>query len=550
MDPSPLAANGYTACERADRPRQLFPRENRYHTVTQADGRNRCLGYSLPARADIALKLKHHYVLADQTPAYQAFVAGLVQQQEQEVQARSCTPAIPYLPGFGDELYPVQVQAIDFQLRNHFVLLACDMGLGKTRTALYGQAAALAQRVTRKCLILGPASALSGGQAWEKELTRALVPYTLIRTAAVYAVDTPFVLVSPEQLLTHLRSGKITVAELAQLFDGVILDESSRVGKDWNVLSGILRELRPSLKTLVFLNGTPIENRIRELWEQVDILRPGLLGTWEAFRARHGIQDEQKPCPVLCRELLQRELLPVVFVARLEEIGKSVPPLLTETLVVALSPAQQLAYDAVEDYLKNAATDEDRLKCYTVLQQVCDSPSLVGYPEHESAKETLFRESVLPGLTAWGRKSILYSGFETWITELAGKYGGPDPLIYKGGRTPKQRDELSRRFKTDPRELLLWGTGAITKALNLQEAWHVVSLDLPWSAAVYQLVARARRGDTDHKVTWLRIISDTPFEQRKLALIEQKWDLLQDTVMSLPDLLKAGVLSWKELLQW
>ncbi len=498
--------------------------------------------FELPERPDVLLTLRTQLPIYSasikETAGFKRYAAGIETKHRAEVDAQKVERAIiPFLPMFAKTPWPVQTRAIDFALRNPYCLLAMDMGTGKTMTSLWVAASLQTQEKVRRWLIVAPVSAIVG--TWERELSDASLPHRIVRSKADYRPDKPFVVVCPDQLLTHAAAGKVRRENLCADYDGMIVDESQRLANPKNELYRYLADVRRGMTACVLLNGTPIENRLSELWAQLDFLKPGGFGTWASFDRRFrggGIRR------------IQSELIDTVFVARLADLGIDLPPLIVKTMFLPLAPQQQEAYDRLVTLCRQLGNNTQRLKAYGALQQVVNDLGLIREP-YEAGASTKVQalNEILPSLQCYERKTILYSQYRRWIEALSARFDS-SPTLLTGKMGAEQRRQSLDRFQNDPSCQLLWMTDAGTRALNLQHAYHVVSLDLPWSARVQQLVARARRADTDHPVCHVRLLTDTPYERQKLRLVDSKIDLLNAVTGSLPDLIRRGVFDWDDLI--
>lgn len=522
-----------------DLPLYQFPGE----AAPAYDAKGKLIGYEFAARPDVLFRLREE-IAAVETTAFEALAdhyQGRVTEERQI--ANLPTVAIPHQPNFVKVLRPVQAKAIDFGLRHKFVLYAMDMGTGKTVTSLYAMQCLLTRGEVRRWLVISPVAGID--DAWRKEFGEASIPHVVATNAEkLHDVRNSFVVVGREQLLAFLRNGQNSPEHLIGTFDGYTLDESSVVKDTENVTHRLLADLRPCMNALFLLNGTPIENSVRELFNQIDLVQPGSLGSWEQFACRHGLRENERPSWPWLMKLVQTELADKMFVAKMENPH----PVHEKTLWVELTGEQEELYQAWENRYDNAWDSGERLACYTRMQQAANDTGLLldQYQPGHSAKRELLKE-LLPSLTLYGRKSLIYSQYREWIKPLALEFSGPDALTWIGGMTPSGRRDTLARIWNEEREQLLWANDAALKSLNLQCVWNVVNLDLPWGGVVYQLVARAMRGDTDHPVYWIRLMTNTRIDRKKERLVQEKRELLTACVRSLPEALKEGLLTWEDL---
>jgi superfamily II DNA or RNA helicase len=430
--------------------------------------------------------------------------------------------------------------------------LADDMGLGKTITvvALHLRRAPLAAGPT---LVVCPASLLGN---WAREFARFAPDVSVARyhgpDRTLSSAD------EPDVVLTTYATMRLDAERLAAHRWGlVVADEAQHVK---NPASGTARALRtiPSAAR-VALTGTPVENRLDELWAILDWATPGLLGPLPAFRRRWAgpIADGDTAVAERFARLL------AVFLLRRRKSDPGVAPELpakTETdRYVALTPEQAGLYAAVTaEALARIArsTGVERrgqvLALLTALKQIGNHPA-------QYARET---DPVLAGRS--GKLDLLDELLDTILAEdgsvlvftqyvamarLLERHlrdrGIPAALLH-GGTPVDRREELVARFQAGEVPVFLLSLRAAGTGLNLTRADHVVHYDRWWNPAVEdQATDRAHRIGQTRPVQVHRLIAEGTLEDRIAALLERK-RALADSVLA-DSVLTGGEAAFSEL---
>lgn len=288
------------------------------------------------------------------------------------------------------------------------------------------------------------------------------------------------------------------------------------------------------------LTGTPLENRIDEVYSIVQYLDPRLLGSLFRFNRDFYVLDERgRPSDYKNLEELHRRLAPVMLRRRKDEVENQLPGRTVDTFFVAMSEEQQLRY---EDYQVPAARliqqaqrrpltpkEFDRLQqLLACMRMVCDTPYILD-PACRVSPKLDELESVLTDLMAEpGRKAIIFSEWERMldlVRELAVEMNFD--FAWHTGSVPQDKRRVEIRcFKNDPTCRLFLSTDSGSVGLNLQAASAVINMDLPWNPAkLEQRIARAWRKHQTRAVTVINLVCENSIEHRILHLLGQKQGL-------------------------
>ncbi|HEX4144741.1 MAG TPA: DEAD/DEAH box helicase [Pirellulales bacterium] len=430
-------------------------------------------------------------------------------------------------------LLPYQLDGIAFAAGAGRAILADDMGLGKTIQGV-GVAELLAREMEiGKVLIICPASLKS---QWRGEIQRCcdrdvqLVQGTAAERQAQYANHCFFTVCNYEQVLRDLLSIERSPWDL------IILDEGQRI-KNWeSKTSQTVKSLRS--RFALVLSGTPLENRLDDLYSIVQFVDDRRLGPGFRFFNKHRVVDEKgKVLGYKNLDQIRETLKPVLLRRTRASVRLELPERTTEFVRIAPSEEQLAMHQAHMQLVaaivrKKFISEMDLLRLQRELlmcRMTADGTVLVdkqrpGYSTKlerlDELFESLFEEEA--------RKVIVFSEWTTMLDMI-------EPLLRRrklgyvrldGGVPQKRRQELVHRFQTDADCRLFLTTNAGSTGLNLQAANTVINVDLPWNPAVLeQRIARAHRMGQNRPVQVFVLVTERTIEESLLATIAAKKDL-------------------------
>lgn len=431
-------------------------------------------------------------------------------------------------------LQPLSVPLYDYQMRGALFLayrgrsiLGDDMGLGKTVQTLAAVELLARERGITKALVVAPASVKYQWEGEIRKFTRRAVQVIDGGPEArldQYAESTFYRLVNYEQVVRDRE------AINAWKPDVVILDEAQRI-KNWEAKTS--REVK-KLKSryAMVLTGTPLENKLEELYSIVQFVDERRFGPAFAFLQEHRIVDEHGNLKGYRNLDKIRERLAPIFLRRTRgEVLTQLPPRTDNTAFVELADEQRGPYEEQRVALarllaKNYLTDLDRKRILTALVRmrgICDSLFLFDQTSRVSPKLDEFAELV-PDLVV-EHKLVVFSQWETMALEAARvleqlKVGH---VVLHGGLPGPQRKAVLEKFQTDPACRVFVSTDAGGTGLNLQAADTVVNLELPWNPAVLeQRIARAHRMGQERPVRVINFVTRGTIEEKVLRTLEAK----------------------------
>lgn len=438
-------------------------------------------------------------------------------------------------------LYPYQREGMLHLAFGERALLADEMGLGKTIQAVAACALLHHLGKAKRVLVVTPASLKT---EWEEQIRKfTTLSHQLVfgpRSARLkyYADSSPpfFTIVNYEQVVSdsldinhHLRP------------DIVVLDEAQRI-KNWATKTAQAVKRLQSRYAFV-LTGTPIENRIDELYSIVDFLDPSLLGPLFRFN-REFYQFDEKGRPENYKNLpvLRERVRPVLLRRRKHHVETELPDRTDRNHFVKLTPAMQVEYDEVKQQASQLVQkslkrplkkDESELLMILLgmMRMICDSPSIIKNRGCEDCPKLDELATILDeALEDPDVKVIIFSEWEGMLKKVrawADKNGVG--YAWHTGSVPQQkrRGEILA-FRNDPDCRLFLSTDSGGVGLNLQNASVVVNCDLPWNPArLEQRIARAWRKHQTRPVTVVNLVAENTLEHAMLETLTLKSNLAQ-----------------------
>jgi SNF2 family DNA or RNA helicase len=426
--------------------------------------------------------------------------------------------------------------------------LADDMGLGKTAQVL---ALLVAERPSPTAVGTGPTLVvcpMSVVENWRREAER-FAPDLVVHvhhggdrlggedlataaSAADIVITTYALVVRDLEALSAIAWGRL------------VLDEAQNIKNSAARQAQAVRSITASRR--IALTGTPVENRLAELWSIMEVLNPGLLGSATAFRQRFAVPIERYGNEDAALRL-RRATAPFIL-RRLKSdrtIISDLPDKIEMTVPCTLTREQASLYQAVVDeMLDRIATSEgiERrglvLATMLRLKQVCNHPAQMladGSPLAGRSGKLARVEEILEEVLAEGDRALLFTQFAAFgaqlRTHLRDRFGR-EVLFLHGGTRKADRDEMVARFGGDggPSILILslkaGGTG-----LNLTAANHVIHVDRWWNPAVEdQATDRAYRIGQRRNVQVRKLVCAGTLEERIATLLETKRALAERVV--------------------
>lgn len=438
-------------------------------------------------------------------------------------------------------LYPYQREGMLHLAFAERALLADEMGLGKTIQAVAACALLHHLGKAQRVLVVTPASLKA---EWEEQIRKFTTHgHQLVfgpRSVRVkyYADSSPplFTIVNYEQVVsdsldinTHLRP------------DIVVLDEAQRI-KNWATKTAQAVKRLQSRYAFV-LTGTPIENRIDELYSIVDFLNPALLGPLFRFnREFYRLDEKGRPEDYQNLAFLRERVRPVLLRRRKHHVETELPDRTDRNHFVKLTAAMQFDYDdykqlaskLVQQSLKRPLTKEEseKLMIYLgIMRMICDSPSIIkGHDCPDCPKLDELAGILDEALADPDVKIIVFSEWEGMLRKVRdwAERNGTGYAWHTGSVPQQKRRGEILAFRNDPACRLFLSTDSGGVGLNLQNASVVVNCDLPWNPArLEQRIARAWRKHQTRPVTVINLVAEGTIEHAMLETLANKMNLAE-----------------------
>ncbi|XP_077867216.1 putative ATP-dependent helicase/translocase YwqA [Saccoglossus kowalevskii] len=436
------------------------------------------------------------------------------------------------------------------------VILADDMGLGKTiqtiTTILHLK---LTGQLVKPVLLVVPTSVMSN---WEREVKRFAPCLTVEKyygTGRALPIDSMDGYDSTEPVRKRRKTssnGSDIIMTTYQLlwrdvevlqkmkFGMIVIDEAQHIKNFKSQTSKCLKKIKSPMR--VALSGTPVENKLSELWSVFDFAIPKYLGTIKDFsdNLAKPIEIERDP-EKLC---ILKSITAPFLMRRLKtdkNIIKDLPDKVIDNKYVSLSTEQAALYESlVREMMQKIIECKEKgqrnkyiFKILTHLKQICNHPanyldSKPSIVEHSGKMKMLVE--LLEPILQQGEKVLIFSQYVRMISLMAKMlehHFHIKPLTLEGSMSQIKRDKVIHAFKTEPHQqvfiisLKAGGTG-----LNLTEANHVIHYDLWYNPAVEnQATDRAYRIGQSKSVFVYRMITEKTFEERIDEMIVKKKDL-------------------------
>lgn len=435
-------------------------------------------------------------------------------------------------------LLPYQLDGIAFAAGAGRAILADDMGLGKTIQGI-GVAELLSQLADiRRVLVVCPASLKS---QWRTEIAKfsgrssQLILGSGAERAEQYRGETFFTICNYEQVLRD-----VTAIETVP-WDLIILDEGQRI-KNWeSKTSQVIRSLESPFRLV--LSGTPLENRLGELYTVTKFVDDELLGPAYQFFNRHHVVDDRGKTQAYHRlDELRTKLSGVLLRRTRAEIADQLPERTDEIVRIEATAEQMDIQDAnvaraAQIASKKFMTEMDRLVLMSSLsnaRMACDSTYLLDQDAREYSSKLDRLSELLDGLIEDPtRKIVIFSEWRRMLDRIETRLDdlGAEFVRLDGQVPQKKRSSLVSRFQNDPDCRVICMTNAGSTGLNLQAANTVINVDLPWNPAVLeQRIARAHRMGQKNPVHVYKLVTVGPgnretIEERLLDTLASKQEL-------------------------
>lgn len=430
------------------------------------------------------------------------------------------------------DLPALEVEAVlrDYQVNgvrwmsmlNHYGfggILADDMGLGKTLQTISFLKSQMTEKT--KALILAPSSLIYN---WKDEFSKFSPDLDVAVAYGSKPERLTIIEAGHQVLITSYASFRQDFSAYRQMyFDYLIMDEAQVLKNTQTKIAQNLREFE--VGNCFALSGTPIENKLLEIWSIFQIVLPGLLPAKKAF-----LKLEPKE--------VAQFIKPFVLRRKKEEVLPELPDLTETTYYNELADDQKAIYLAqlrqMQDSVRQASDSElnsqkiQILAGITRLRQICDTPALFMDYAGDSGKLDSLHQ-LLTQIKESGKRTLIFSQFRDMLTlaQTQAQELGLGTYMITGSTPADQRQEMTKAFNNGSKDVFLVSLKAGGVGLNLTGADTVVLIDLWWNPAVeMQAISRAHRLGQQNNVEVFRLITRGTIEEKILELQETKKNLV------------------------
>ncbi len=424
-------------------------------------------------------------------------------------------------------------------------ILADDMGLGKTLQVISLMLSEREEQQTglreaKPFLVICPASLVYN---WKKEIER-FAPELKVRIISGTIAER-------KEEIRKITDGEVVITSYDVLKRDVevyedrvfaiqVIDEAQYIKNPTTQAAKAVKKITAGFK--LALTGTPIENRLSELWSIFDYLMPGFLYPYARFRDEIELpiiagKDENK------MERLQRMIRPFVLRRLKMDVLKDLPEKLEENIFSKIEGEQLALYDAHVQRMKMMLDKKSEQEFQTgrfeilaelmKLRQICCDPGLLfeGY-QGESAKLDTCMELVTNAVNG-GHKILLFSQFTTMLEHIQTLFAKSGISYYTltGSVNKEKRMQMVEAFNTDDTNVFCISLKAGGTGLNLTAADIVIHYDPWWNVAVQnQATDRAHRIGQENVVTVYKLVTQGTIEE-KIVEMQEKKKALADEVL-------------------
>jgi SNF2 family DNA or RNA helicase len=492
----------------------------------------------------------------EKLPVVNFAATGQLQELLNTLNNNEAVNAIATPVSFRGELRPYQALGVGWlAFLERWGLGACladDMGLGKT-IELIAFLVYLQERDSLEAptLLVCPTSVLGN---WEREVKKF---GPTLKVLVHHGDKRP----KGKAFATAIKGKDLIVTSYSLVFrdakeiqstkwQGLVLDEAQNIKNSESKQSKMVRQIEASFK--IALTGTPVENRLQELWSILEFLNPGYLGPRNFFQRRFAIPIEKYGD----RESLQslRSLVRPFILRRLKtdkSIIQDLPEKQEMTVFCGLATQQAALYQEIVEKsiaeLESAEGIQRRgmiLALLVKLKQLCNHPALLkaeekpkelGIKSQESGKLQRLLE-MLEEVLAEGDRALIFTQFAEWgklLKPHLEQHLGREILFLYGGIKQQQREEMIDRFQHDPQgpPIMILSLKAGGTGLNLTRATHVFHYDRWWNPAVEnQATDRVFRIGQTRNVQVHKFVCTGTLEEKIHDMIESKKALAEQVV--------------------
>ncbi len=436
------------------------------------------------------------------------------------------------------KLYPYQREGVRFAFCAGKAIIADEMGLGKTLQAIATAELMRKHGLVSTALIVCPTSLK---YQWKKEIERftdataVVVEGNHLIRKKLYASEEFYKIVSYNSVCNDIKILKSLHT------DFLIMDEVQRL-KNWNTqISRAARHI--DSEYAVILSGTPLENKLEELYSIMQFVDQYCLGPYYQFIDRTVVKsDTGKVIGYKNLNVIGEQMKDVLIRRRKKEVALQLPGRMDKVLFVPMTEEQRSMHDEYQSHVAKLVSkwtrthflsEKDRRRLLLMLSQmrmICDSTYIL---DQKTRCDTKVEETmnILKNIFENGDdKVVIFSQWERMTRLIAAELDalGVRYEYLHGGVPSEKRKDLMENFTELPESRVFLSTDAGSTGLNLQVASVLINLDLPWNPAVLeQRIARIYRIGQKKNIQVINLVASQTIEERMLSTLNFKSSLFE-----------------------
>jgi SNF2 family DNA or RNA helicase len=434
------------------------------------------------------------------------------------------------------KLFPYQEKGVLFAVKAGRCILADDMGLGKTLQAIVCTEVLRKQFNINTALIICPTSLK---YQWKTEIEKftgntnvCVVEGNILARKKIYNNNTSDYLIVSYQMAAN---DFIYLNDMHA--DVLILDEAQRI-KNWKTKTSAAIKRIKTTYALV-LTGTPVENKIEDLYSLMQIVNPFMLGSLHNFLSKHQVKEGDTDKVIGYKNLndVGKQLQDVMLRRTKNEVLKDLPKRMDKNLFVPLTLQQSELHTEYADRVARLVnkwkrmhflSEEDRqslLRFLNMMRMVSDTTYIIDQETNYQTKLDELQNILEEILAMPDEKVVIFSQWER-MTRLVVPILKERNIGFEylhGGIPGKNRGQLYANFTNDTNCKVFLSTDAGGVGLNLQSAAYIINLDIPWNPAVLeQRIGRIYRLGQKKNVSVINLVSQDSIEHRMLDILKFK----------------------------
>lgn len=398
-------------------------------------------------------------------------------------------------------------------------LLADDMGLGKTLQALCA--------IQGRTLVVAPTSILHSWVEQIRQFRPSLTYYVYYGNNRVLNSRADITITS----YAILRLDKDYLTE--ENWDSIILDEAQVIKNPDSQITRAVHALQANFR--VALTGTPVENRLEDLWSQFQFLNPGLLGSLESFQDQYVFVGEKEREAAVQR--LRQRVRPFILRRLKKDVAPELPPRTEKVLYSELNQDEREVYEAILTSTRREVCEKleaggsifAALELLLRLRQVCCHVSLIpGQTSQESSKLDLLFETLHDSIES-GHRALVFSQWTSYLDLIEYRLKQQGVRFSRLDGTTRNRQQVVEEFQKDSGpSVMLISLKAGGVGLTLTAADHIFIMDPWWNPAVEDQAAdRSHRIGQTQAVLIHRLVAQGTIEEKILAFKKAKQEVAE-----------------------